>query len=113
MSTSEIKKAQPPLGEAVCRCGTTIYKGISKKNPDKIVTVDGRPGPPTTSNSKKTARFSQYGPAPTASTPTTTTATTNARATKTWWKLATSTPEKEMAVCNPAQSAQLELRSTL
>jgi hypothetical protein len=42
----QITKAQPALGKALCpRCGATIYRAISKKNSDKIVTVDGRTGP--------------------------------------------------------------------
>jgi len=42
----EITKAQPTSGAATCgRCGREIYRAPSKKNPDRTVTVDTRPGP--------------------------------------------------------------------
>jgi hypothetical protein len=42
----KIERAQPTSGEATCqRCGMKIYRATSKKNLDRTVTVDSRPGP--------------------------------------------------------------------
>lgn len=48
MSTVRFKtrKAEPQIGEGVCRrCSAAVYRLPSKKNPEKIVTVDERIGP--------------------------------------------------------------------
>ena len=44
--TFTIVKVQPELGEGHCvRCGGTVFRARSWKNPEKIITVDHRDGP--------------------------------------------------------------------